>query len=678
MRRSVVTRRAFTVLLLAALVPQPASTVTSQEQSPTFKSQASFVRVDVYPTRNGTPVDNLRAEDFEVLEDGAPQTIAAFEHVVIGTENGTSRAEPSTADQSRRSAANPRSRLFVLFLDLPHVSPEASRDTAGPLINLLDRLLQPEDLIGVMTPAMRPSDLVFGRKTELLQSSLRERVPWGKRLQTDSEKIYADCASVVAQDRGRDMALRANERATLEALRELVDHLRFVRDERKAILTITEGWQLYRPTDELMKLAGDPGTGKTELVPHGSACERERIRLSSIDDERFFRELIDASNRANASFYVIDPRGVAVFDTSLEQKSTRGKPVVSGSGTEARIINIPGEPASASIDRLGRRQDVLRTLAANTDGIVVMNTDLDRGLRRISDDGRSYYLLGYYSTNSKLDGKFRALKVRIKQPGIDVRARRGYRAATEAEITSMAPSTAAPASAVSLVAAAIAALGTIRTDARLYVAAIPGTKEGPVATVWIAGELTRGLTSATAASTTAEIEVTAQGTSATSQVTLAPGNGGFVTPVKLPARMADGALSVRVHVAGTPDTDRESTRIDFAAGSGSPLLFRRGPMTGNRLQPASSKRFMRTERVHLEIPVAATDALRVARLLDKTGQPLALTLATGDRIDPATTQRWLTADLILAPLAMGDYAIETTIVTAAGEHTTVSAFRIVP
>ena len=63
------------------------------------------------------------------------------------------------------------------------------------------------------------------------------------------------------------MALRADERATLEALRELVDHLRVVRDERKAILTITEGWQLYRPTDALVKVAGDPNTGRTELVP---------------------------------------------------------------------------------------------------------------------------------------------------------------------------------------------------------------------------------------------------------------------------------------------------------------------------------------------------------------------------------------------------------------------------
>lgn len=309
---------------------------------------------------------------------------------------------------------------------------------------------------------------------------------------------------------------------------------------------------------------------------------------------------------------------------------------------------------------------------------VLSRVDLDRGLRRISDDGRSYYLLGYYSTNSKLDGKFRALNVRVKQPGIDVRARRGYRAATEAEVNAMSASSAAAPTAVSPVVAAVAALGSIRADAKLYVAAVPGAKDGVVATVWIAGEMTRGLITGSTTSTTAEIEVTAAGTTATAQVAIAAGDGGVVTPVKLPARIADGTLNVRVHVAGTPTTDRETTRVDFTTAAGSPVLFRRGPTTGNRLQPASSRRFMRTERVHLEIPVGTADTLRTARLLDKTGQPIALTLTTGERVDAPTAQRWLTADLTLAPLAMGDYAIETIVVAAAGERTAISAFRIVP
>ncbi len=92
--------------------------------------------------------------------------------------------------------------------------------------------------------------------------------------------------------------------------------------------------------------------------------------------------------------------------------------------------------SAAAADRrramLRQRIEVMRTLADNTDGIAVVNSnDLDGGMRRISDDLTSYYLLGYYSTNAKLDGRFRSLKVKVKQPGVDVRARRGYRAATD-------------------------------------------------------------------------------------------------------------------------------------------------------------------------------------------------------------------------------------------------------
>jgi hypothetical protein len=72
----------------------------------------------------------------------------------------------------------------------------------------------------------------------------------------------------------------------------------------------------------------------------------------------------------------------------------------------------------------------LRTLAENTDGLAIVDSnDLAKGLRRVVDDLSSYYLLGYYS-NGPLDGKFHSINVRVKRTGVQVRARRGYLAAT--------------------------------------------------------------------------------------------------------------------------------------------------------------------------------------------------------------------------------------------------------
>ena len=82
-----------------------------------------------------------------------------------------------------------------------------------------------------------------------------------------------------------------------------------------------------------------------------------------------------------------------------------------------------------------RRVEGLRTLAVDTDGIAVIDTnDIDTGLKRIVADMSSYYLVGYYTKNAKLDGRFRKITVRVKRPGVNVRARRGYKAATAEEL----------------------------------------------------------------------------------------------------------------------------------------------------------------------------------------------------------------------------------------------------
>ena len=89
---------------------------------------------------------------------------------------------------------------------------------------------------------------------------------------------------------------------------------------------------------------------------------------------------------------------------------------------------------------MASRQGGLRELAVNTDGAVVLNTnDVKGGVARMMADVGSYYLMQYYSTNPKLDGRFRSITVRVKRPGVLVRARPGYLAPTEAEARTMGP-----------------------------------------------------------------------------------------------------------------------------------------------------------------------------------------------------------------------------------------------
>src|SRR5262249_21473628 len=149
----------------------------------------------------------------------------------------------------------------------------------------------------------------------------RERAPGGPDC-TDQNGIAAELID------------RRHEKRTLDAVQDLVRYLRGVREERKAILAITNGWLLFKPNLRLMRPLNckapstgpevqiDPRNGRpTTKPPPGSLpsdrCEIDRVNLAQIDDDQEFRDILDEANRANASFYPVDPRGLTVFDTPI-------------------------------------------------------------------------------------------------------------------------------------------------------------------------------------------------------------------------------------------------------------------------------------------------------------------------------------------------------------------------
>ena len=138
-----------------------------------------------------------------------------------------------------------------------------------------------------------------------------------------------------------------------------------------------------------------------------------------MDFEPRYRELLNEAIRQNVSVYVITPSGLQAPSTYAGNVAVR----------------------AANSD--------LKGLADATDGIAVIDTnDPNAGFERIADDLAAYYVLGYYTTNTKWDGGVRTIKVKLKRSGETIRARRQYRAPTEAEIASLANRSAAPAATV--------------------------------------------------------------------------------------------------------------------------------------------------------------------------------------------------------------------------------------
>ena len=136
----------------------------------------------MYATVDGKSVEDLTAEEVEVLEDGVAQKLEAFEHVRVRPAGAQeSRREPNTVEQSRQMAAEARARMFVIFLDTYHTTIEGSANMRLPLIKFLDRLLGPDDMVALMTPEMGASEITLGRKTTVISNIMQTQWMWGRR-----------------------------------------------------------------------------------------------------------------------------------------------------------------------------------------------------------------------------------------------------------------------------------------------------------------------------------------------------------------------------------------------------------------------------------------------------------------------------------------------------------------
>ena len=264
----------FRFSLQAAQAP-PAQDPAAQQP---FTTEVNYVRVDMYPTSDGKPVTDLQQADVEVLEDGILQKIAQFEQVTVGTSRPqTTAREPSTMNDMRRAAQDPRARVIVLFLDPRFVTAEGAVRIRAPLINALNKLISADDLIAVMTPDMSARGLTFTRRTGSIEQMLSGL--WGTKgwvgtrdpLEVQYEACYDKPSIADGQWMAREMIARRREMLTLNALDELIQHLRGLREERKAVITVTDGWPLYEPDRKLAKPLIDPN--KTDCVLTGGQSQ---------------------------------------------------------------------------------------------------------------------------------------------------------------------------------------------------------------------------------------------------------------------------------------------------------------------------------------------------------------------------------------------------------------------
>jgi len=365
----------------------------------TFRLETNYVEVDATVTdARGNLVRDLTRDDFEVLEDRKPQVIDAFSVVNIPVERAdvplyrTSAVPPDVVTNSKPF----QGRIYAIVLDANHVQPARSVYVKRTARQFIEKYMAANDLAAVVHIGRDDISQNFTSNKTLLLASVDKFM--GTELRSAVLNKYDSVAMTAGTNFGaadQDAEERgAKAQATIQALRRTVDSVAGLRGRRKTLVYFSEGLDL-----NLDDTTGSNGPAP-DLYNDNSLIEARIAQQTVINEQA----MLEAASRANVAIYSVDPRGLATSDSPT-------------GGTL---------PPGALENELRRARDTLRTFSEQTGGIATVNTsDFDDGFSRIVEDNSSYYVLGYH-TEPKHDGKFHDITVRLKRPGLQVRARKGY------------------------------------------------------------------------------------------------------------------------------------------------------------------------------------------------------------------------------------------------------------
>jgi len=410
---------ALTLSLVSAATVLAQAPAPSPTPAQTFPSGIELVTVDaVVLDKKGDPVEGLTAGDFEIEEDGKPQAISSFEAVALPespTATSPMRSRISTNVPRSESAVR---RTFVIVFDNAHMAPERIGVARKAVADFVNTALRPGDEITVVptsggawwTAEMPEAQTDVVAALERLQA-LRPRVTSPDRVSDwEAQQLYLHrdkrvMASVARRYYEHRLLLEppgGAERADLQTDQGLP------LIQAKAAEVYNAALARKRATLGILErvarsLAPVKGRKSIILVSEGFVYESELPE---------FRDLARATREANAAIYFLDARGLA------------GGPVTA----DAEIAEqTDPHDMNAIINEQVVEAEGADSIALDSGGFSIKGVnDMAAGLRRIARESRSYYLIGYRPERAATDGKFHKISVRVKRPGLDVRARRGY------------------------------------------------------------------------------------------------------------------------------------------------------------------------------------------------------------------------------------------------------------
>ena len=426
------------LLTASAQQGQPANTKPQPQDEQVVRITTNLVQVDATVTdRSGKQITDLKAEDFEILEDGRPQPITNFSYVPVVTEtvateknkrrevdkNGPpTPPEQLQPDQVRRSIA--------LVVDDLGLSFESIYYVRRAIKKFVDEQMRSGDLVAIIRTRAGVGALQqFTTDKRLLYAAI-DRIKWtaygrnGIRAfgnvgddafytepKNSNRGIYTgsrnpdtkDAVEAANKADANDYKDQVFTVGTLGALNYVVRGLRELPGRKSAVL-LTDSLNLFNSN----------GSGNYRTIDA-------------------LRRLVDVANRSSVVFYTIDPRGLQT-NNDMAMSSMVG---TSKADARGGVASTGLSGAGAMQDLLARSieveesKDGMRYLARQTGGFLVENNnDIAGGIRRVLDQN-GFYLIGYRPDESTFDpvkGRrtFHKINVRVKRPDLLVRTRSGF------------------------------------------------------------------------------------------------------------------------------------------------------------------------------------------------------------------------------------------------------------
>jgi len=656
--------------------------------APTFRAGINFVAVDAYVSDNkGQPVTDLKQTDFEVTEDNKPQAIEQFR--LIHVDGNPKPGEPPpreirNREDEEQEAARDDTRVFVIFLDDYHTRLGSSLAVRQPLTEFIETQMKPLDMMAVMYPLTPVEDLDFTRDPKKIVGAIQR---------FEGRKYRYEARNLFEQQYERaptEVVEQIRNQVVMSALRGLSVRLGSIREARKSVIYVSEGLQAMLPpqlrnADASMGKAGNPAAFNP-MAGENNPREQTAQLFAQSDLYSQLKDVFVAATRNNTAIYTLDPRGLAVNEFDIDE-------------------NVGPQQ---NRDMLQASTDSLRTIADETDGrAIVGRNDLAKGLALAMQDSTSYYLLGYTSSQMPNDGKFHQIKVQLsaqaRRRGLQIRARRGYWAATVSDVERAvkAANPVSPEAAKPLMNAL--ATISVQVQAGKYVRTWLGTERGSngktkVTLVWEplaqpAGarrDPAPGSVSLLAATAKGDLVYRGRSPDQNSEPPLSNSQLPTSTAKRLTFEAPPGKLELRMTVEGAgggvlDQEIRDVTIPDLTApqpaistprvyATRTPREFQAVAGSADVVPPAA-RDFSRTTRLLIrfdsygpgnEVPVPS------AALLNKNGQKFA-----DVPVMAATAGGTHQIDMSLASIPPGEYVIEITVKGATGEAKELVAFRVV-